>query len=144
MDDAEWMAAVKERYVFKYYGHLKTEHERLAHSHLIATLKAEGSIEQEVQTEEERIEVYLRAMERFHKWFSDDPSVLLLVRDGYAAFIVRTGRRILQDHAGKIEFNCCPRCGGVARTPTARQCRFCFHDWHEAVQPSDDKSPVTS
>jgi hypothetical protein len=25
----------------------------------------------------------------------------------------------------------CPRCGRLAKTPKARQCRFCYHDWHE-------------
>ena len=24
----------------------------------------------------------------------------------------------------------CPRCGKALRTPTARQCMWCFHDWH--------------
>jgi uncharacterized C2H2 Zn-finger protein len=26
--------------------------------------------------------------------------------------------------------NRCPRCGEVAKTPKAKQCRFCKHDWH--------------
>ena len=27
--------------------------------------------------------------------------------------------------------NRCPSCGKVARTPKARQCQWCFFDWHE-------------
>jgi hypothetical protein len=26
--------------------------------------------------------------------------------------------------------NCCPKCDALAKTPKARQCRYCFHDWH--------------
>jgi hypothetical protein len=25
----------------------------------------------------------------------------------------------------------CPFCGEKLRTPSARQCRFCLHDWHD-------------
>lgn len=66
----------------------------------------------------------------FRRWLSDDPEVLLLARDGYDAFVLRTGQRILNDNRGLIVLNYCPHCRGLARTPKARQCRFCRHDWH--------------
>lgn len=25
----------------------------------------------------------------------------------------------------------CPQCQGILRTPLAKQCRWCFHDWHD-------------
>lgn len=64
------------------------------------------------------------------QYISDDSEVLHLAREGYNAFYLRTAQRIFQQHSDKIRFNCCPRCGEVARTPTARQCRLCGHDWH--------------
>ncbi len=37
--------------------------------------------------------------------------------------------RLLIDSGNKI-INTCPKCGHLARTPKAKQCRFCGHDWH--------------
>jgi hypothetical protein len=38
--------------------------------------------------------------------------------------------RLLRDHADQIEINRCPNCHRVVRTPRARQCFWCGHDWH--------------
>lgn len=38
-------------------------------------------------------------------------------------------KRILAEHGEEI-INLCPKCGALARTPLAKQCRSCFHDWH--------------
>ena len=38
--------------------------------------------------------------------------------------------RLLRDHADQIEVNRCPSCHRVVRTPSARQCFWCGHDWH--------------
>lgn len=37
---------------------------------------------------------------------------------------------IIRRHGSDIVWNRCPICSGLARTPRARQCRHCFHDWH--------------
>jgi hypothetical protein len=61
---------------------------------------------------------------------SDDPEILQLTRDGCEAFTRRTAQRIFNAHYTKIIFNRCPRCSRITKTPNARQCRFCGHDWH--------------
>jgi len=38
--------------------------------------------------------------------------------------------RILRDHPNEIVINRCSKCGALARTPQARQCIACGHDWH--------------
>lgn len=35
-----------------------------------------------------------------------------------------------EKYKDKIDLNNCPKCGKTARTPKAKQCRFCRHDWH--------------
>lgn len=30
----------------------------------------------------------------------------------------------------KVFFNNCPKCGKLAITPQAKQCRFCSYNWH--------------
>lgn len=38
--------------------------------------------------------------------------------------------RVLREHAARICVNRCPLCARVVRTPRARQCLWCGHDWH--------------
>ena len=113
-------------YVFRYFSHLMTEKEKLASRHLVATKKAtEGRSDVAAQAEAKGGPIfYLRDL------MSDDPEVLRLASNGYETFVLHTGLRILQDHRNEIVLNCCPQCSAVARTPTARQCRLCGHDWH--------------
>ena len=114
-------------YVFRFYGHLMTMTERFAYRHLVGTAKAmKGRTDLTAQTE-------LRNTNKaahLRKFLSDDPEVLRLTADGLGQFVVRTAERILMEHKSEIAFNRCPRCRGVARTPKARQCRFCGLDWH--------------
>ena len=117
------------KYVFHNYGHLMTPKEKLAFSHLGGTMKATmGRSDPAAQDEVKAGSTHLR------RWLSDDPEVLLLARDGYDAFVLRTGQRILRDDRNRIVLNYCPRCKGLARTPKARQCRFCGNDWYTVTR----------
>lgn len=119
------MDGEKARYVLRYYGHLMTTPERLAQRHLIGTAKAtHGRTDTLAQREAENSSHPAREL------LSKDPNVLQLVSDGLAAFEVRTAQRVLDEHSSEVVFNCCPRCGALANTPKARQCRTCRHDWH--------------
>ena len=62
---------------------------------------------------------------------SRDPGVLLLASDRWDEFRLRTGKRFLKDHRDQMVLNFCSRCGELARTPRAQQCRYCGNDWHE-------------
>ncbi len=53
-----------------------------------------------------------------------------LVKEGYQALRYKVTRRLLYECKNELDLNLCPVCGKIARTPQARQCRFCFHDWH--------------
>jgi hypothetical protein len=122
------MDAEKARYVLRYYGQLMTTTERLAHRHLMGTVKAtRGRTDAVAQRESENSSHPAREL------LSNDPKVLHLASDGIDAFAVRTAQRILDEHSNEIAFNYCPRCGALAKTPKARQCRVCRHDWHSAT-----------
>ncbi|MFG0283228.1 MAG: hypothetical protein ACF8R7_02300 [Phycisphaerales bacterium JB039] len=41
-------------------------------------------------------------------------------------------QRALREHGDKIFLNRCARCSALCRTPLARQCLECGHDWHQA------------
>jgi hypothetical protein len=130
------MDSDKAWYVFRYYSHLMNEQERAANRHLTGTIKAtHGRSDGTAQAEAKSGARHLRAM------LSNEPQVLGLASDGFQAFLVRTAERIIRDHLDKIALNCCPQCGRLARTPTARQCRFCRHDWHNETATSKQTSP---
>ena len=114
-------------YVVHFFHHLMTEKEKQAQNHLIATMKATLGRSDSAAQEE------ARASRSLSRILSDDPDVLRLAANGYEAFRTETARRILQECGDKVFFNLCPWCAGLARTPTAKQCRFCGLDWHERV-----------
>jgi hypothetical protein len=115
-------------YVVTHYPMLLTDIESRANRHLIGTLKAtKGRDSMEAQEETKQHKVFSRLL-------SNDPQVLELTRDGLRAFRARTATRILEEHGDKIFLNRCPRCQELARTPTAKQCRFCGLDWHSTNQ----------
>jgi hypothetical protein len=126
-------------YVFTFYRHLMSERERLAYSHLVGTMKlSHGRSDAKAQEE-------ARAGKRppyglASQWLSDDSEVLRLARDGYEAFVESTGERIFRDHRDQIVLNYCPKCGQLARTPKARQCWACRHDWHDEITNSKKDS----
>ncbi|BAU52330.1 hypothetical protein [Mucilaginibacter gotjawali] len=64
---------------------------------------------------------------------TDNPVVLDLLKYGYDAFELRACERIMAECPEKVFFNYCPQCKRLARTPYARQCRYCGHDWHEII-----------
>jgi hypothetical protein len=74
---------------------------------------------------------------RFHKYqhqendLSKDENVLKLLANGYGNFQVTVATRIWNEHKDELKLNLCPKCNKIARTPDAKQCRFCFHSWRE-------------
>jgi hypothetical protein len=111
-------------YVVHFHSHLMTDTEVKAQRHLFATMKATmGRSDEPAQRETQKDKIHSRML-------SDEPNVLSLTREGYERFQLTTAARILRDSGDKVLFNYCPRCGKLARTPTAKQCRYCGHDWH--------------
>jgi hypothetical protein len=112
-------------YILRYFAKLMTDTEREAADHLTYTIKAtRGRSDVSAQNEARGHRYYSRRL-------SNDPEILRLASDGFEAFVMRTASRILRESGDKISFNCSPKCGSLARTPTARQCRSCNYDWHD-------------
>jgi len=59
----------------------------------------------------------------------NDPAVVGALANGEDAFKVAVRDRVLRDHPEIVAR--CPQCHRVLRTPRAKQCRWCLHDWHE-------------
>ena len=73
-------------------------------------------------------------MEKIRKHYdemtSNDPTVLELLKDGINEFHKNAATRVYMEHLNELTLNRCPKCDGIARTPTAKQCRYCGNDWH--------------
>ena len=106
-------------YVIRYYSHFMTDEEKFAYKHLGVQSKMSHASSPE-----------FRAF--WEAKLSTIPDILKLTECGLEEFELRTAERIMQLHGSKIHLNYCPACGKIAKTPKAKQCRFCFYDWHSA------------
>jgi hypothetical protein len=102
------------RYVFQHYEHLLTPAEKKAHfgMGLFGVNGSFGPVAQSLAS------------------VSEETEVRELAALGDVAFRRRVVERVLREHATDVVLNRCPRCGGLCRTPRARQCFRCKHDWH--------------
>ena len=62
--------------------------------------------------------------------FDSDPKLVEVLSGELEEFRVKVRDRIAREHPEII--NRCPKCNRIARTPRAKQCRWCFFDWHES------------
>lgn len=65
---------------------------------------------------------------------TDDQNTLSLLDGGREEFYIKTATRIFEQTPDKIFFNYCPKCNQLARTPYARQCKYCGHSWHNNIK----------
>jgi hypothetical protein len=108
------------QYILTYFSHLMTDDETLALKYHRYTHKTADNPE-------------IRRVMMERGWINDNPEILALLSDGYEAFEKNVALRILTETPEKVFFNHCPRCGKLARTPRARQCRHCSHRWHDLI-----------
>jgi rubrerythrin len=104
-------------YLLRFFTEAMTKTERSARHAFILHGIAEGRSE--------------KARQIVLKDVSTDHEVLELMKDGYVAFAERVAERLMREQPDDIFLNVCPKCGALARTPTAKQCPACFHAWHD-------------
>jgi len=109
--------SILTEYVWKHCYTYMTEFER-------AGMKAVLSREKAAATDSQQMKRMI-----LQKWASDnDSKVVAALTYGHEAFRAAVRDRVLRDHPEIVAR--CPRCNRVLRTPKARQCRWCLHDWH--------------
>lgn len=107
------------KYLVTYFFRLLPDEEKLAWKHHSSLLKLESN------DNPKAMEVYKRK-----GWITDEKKILDILIEGYDKFEERTAEKILKKYPDKIFLNNCPNCNKLARTPYAKQCRFCGCDWH--------------
>lgn len=111
-------------YVVKYYSSLLSANERLAIRHTMSTYK----LGDKGYSNPNVLKIY-----REKGWLTSDQKVLELLKDGYDKFEFKIAQRILDEYPNRVFLNKCPQCKKLARTPYARQCRYCMYNWHDSV-----------
>ncbi len=106
-------------YIFRYCVEYYTVNESKAYEHHFGTVKFGHW-----SNENEKIR---QVKKRF---ISEEEDVLNLLKGGFEKFADNTATRIYNEHKEELNLNLCPNCNKIARTPKAKQCRFCSHNWH--------------
>jgi len=104
-------------YIIRYFGKLMIRDEALALNHHMYTLKSSES-------------EHIRNAMIKRGWINSDPEVIQLLEHGYEVFEQNVVPRIMAETPEKVFFNNCPKCHKLARTPRAKQCRYCGYNWH--------------
>jgi ribosomal protein L37E len=113
-------------YILNYYSRFMTLNEYAAMKHYMTSAKFSKSLSAENSNKKSHF--------LFEKgWLSGDSDVTELLKDGYQQFRKNVAQRILKDNAERIYHNYCAKCGKLARTPRAKQCRQCGYSWHKQV-----------
>jgi ribosomal protein L40E len=114
-------------YIITYFSHLLSPKDKAALNHRFALLKTDN-------THGRMSEGYQKFLTKTFEdkgMLSSDPEVLELLKDGYEKFEINAATRVLEEKSHLLFLNRCVKCGLLARTPTAQQCRQCGHDWHD-------------
>lgn len=106
----------KIHYILTYFSNLMSHDEKLALKHNMYMSKSSDNIT-------------LRNMMAEKGWINNDPETLNLLKYGYEEFERNVVKRILTETPDQVFFNNCPQCGKLARTPQAKQCRYCAFSW---------------
>ncbi len=109
-------------YTFRYCRAYFSENERKADWHLLALFKSNNG------SNAHTYEFFMKALKGENIY--DNKDIMELSSLGFQAFKIKVATRIFNEHKNELELNLCPKCGKIARTPNAKQCKFYLHDWH--------------
>ncbi len=72
------------------------------------------------------------AADKLTTWLArESEDVIQASEPGLAAVRRQIGERMLREQQAEVLFiNRCPKCDRIVRTPLAKQCLWCGHDWH--------------
>ncbi|CEJ69901.1 hypothetical protein BN1195_02204 [Chryseobacterium oranimense G311] len=104
-------------YIRNYFSNLMTDDEKLALKYHMYSYKTGGNPK-------------MRKMMVDKGWISEQPNIKEFLKDGYEEFELNVAKRIMNEVPEKVFLNNCPKCNKLARTPFARQCRYCGNNWH--------------
>lgn len=107
-------------YIINYFSKLMTDDEKAALKYHILMYKSSDNPK-------------MRDVMSKKGWINSSPEIINFLKDGYEEFELNVVKRIMSETPEKVFFNNCPKCNKLARTPNAKQCRYCTYSWHDLV-----------
>ncbi|WP_146589050.1 hypothetical protein [Posidoniimonas polymericola] len=106
-------------YLNAYYPHLFSDEERCVIA--IAVLRNKQSHrETPIDHAKDDIESYINGSDRIRQ----------IIEGDIESYLDDAARRIISQKREDVFINRCPACQRIVRTPVAKQCLWCGHDWH--------------
>ena len=62
--------------------------------------------------------------------YAPDQRIDAIVARGSVEFRRNVTERVMREDGDKVILNRCPQCMRIVRTPRAKQCCWCYADWH--------------
>ena len=81
-------------------------------------------------TKKKGFEERAQSLQTLRPQFQVAPEIRPAVEAGEAAFLDLVAARLLEASGVKGLVKRCPECRKIVRTPRARLCLWCGHDWH--------------
>ena len=104
-----------EHSVIRYHGYLLTQFERKVWGRFLVRQKAQAYGNPD--------------LEQF--WgYAPDQHIDAVLAVGSEEFLRRVTERVMREEGERVVLNRCPQCKRIVRTPSAKQCCWCYADWH--------------
>lgn len=107
-------------YVLQYFPHLMTPLERRVTEYIAPIVS---------NSEDSKI-LSLHEFLEERDGYVDDADVISAFQTPYETRIADAVDRVLETRRDQLIENRCSQCHRLARTPVAKQCLWCGHDWH--------------
>lgn len=117
------------KYIIDYFPRLMSQEERRALNHFMLSNKL-GTKDKYSSLKQ------FQSRKKFFKeklGYEENAELLKRFEHGYEHFAIQTAKRIKKDTPKDFRLNDCPKCGFLTRTPYAKQCRKCCHNWHDEI-----------
>ena len=121
-DEDRWL----DGYVCVNYPDLLTDFEKAGLEALLTQRKADYAAQ---EGDEKAASSYAKILRR--QTDLNELAVSEALKMGGFAFMKRIRKRILEEHSDQIDLNRCSECGRIPRTPKAKLCPWCYHNWRD-------------
>jgi hypothetical protein len=111
------------RYILSYNSDLMTTEESIAWKHYISIHRLKSVSNSDFRRTRESLFIQ-------RGWLLGAGYKSDVLKDGIEKYLLKAAERVLARNKDKIKFVICAKCGGLVRTPNAKQCMHCRHDWH--------------
>ena len=121
-DEDDWL----DGYICFNYSSLMTDSEWAGLEALRIQSKVDYATQRGDEEDANTYAAYLRRHTDLNRF-----AVTKALKMGGSTYTRKIRKRILLEHSDQIDLNRCPKCNRIPRTPKAKLCPWCYHNWHD-------------